>query len=453
MPILAGETLEYAAEVPFFLPLESDPTGPDGKLAHPWHDVGDGTTDELQVFLPGSLVFANATIAKIREVGHGRYALRLTQPQCVLGGAVLLRTNVDGTQRDFVVEVIGAASGDIPVGGDGYFVFLLSDHDDPIGAPRITGHEFLDGEVEIALPNGVLQNADVGDVVEFGDGSYGLKLTAASGQTALRGKAYIYVNVPGAQRFEGYITIMGAPTSGVSPTPPSTPTPASSSTVAPTPTPVVFIDHAEAAVNRLVEQFRGKPRIEAFLRALCEPLNELDKAAVDMITKMSIDNATGHQLELLRKKVGQPPADVPTETMRAFIRARIKTNKSSGLGNQILQIARLVLKGYAAQPEVSAAGDLRIRAHNHGYAAATLEIQGIDLDWELADFLLHLFLDVAIGTAINIQLVFFAQHDDVRDDHARAFTLGSVSEDIDEGLGLGDTTNADTGGVLAAAME
>lgn len=450
--ILAGETFEYAAEVPFFLPLDSDPTGPDGLTLHAFHDVGDGTTDEVQVFIPGALVFANATIAKIREVGHGRYALRLTHAQSLLGGAVLLRTNVAGTQRDFVVEVIGQASGDIPVGGDGYFVFYLPDAVDPIGAPPITGHAFAPGEVELCLPNGVYANATVGDIAEFGDGGYGLKLTAAAGQTLLRGKAYLYANVAGAQRFEGYITILGAPTAGTSPPPPPPPPPGPS--VVLTPSPVVFVDHGDAAVNRLVEQFRGKPRIEAFLRALCEPMNDLDQAFVDMITKTSIDNAVGDQLEQLRKKVGQPPADVPTETMRAFIRARIRTNKSSGLGNQILQIARLVLKAYAAQPAVLAAGDLRIRAHNHGYAGATLEIQGVDLDWTLADFLLHSFLQVAIGTAIDVQLVFFVQHGAVYDDHsARPFTLGDVNAAVAEGLGLGDVNDPTTGGVLAAAME
>jgi hypothetical protein len=216
----------------------------------------------------------------------------------------------------------------------------------------------------------------------------------------------------------------------------------------------IEIAHADAAVDRLALQFR-KPIMMALVRAYCSPMVELEQAFVDLITLRTIDVATGATLELLAKLVGQrliPGLD--EETLRAFIRARIRTNRSSGLGDQILRIARLVLTDYAALPDVEAAGELSLSISNSGTAAYELRVNGIDLTWDLATVLAQDFLRVATGDGIRALLEFDVFDDDEFDVHDRSFTLDDASDigSITDGAGFGDALGADVGGHLTAVI-
>lgn len=250
--IAVGETQAYAAEVPFYLPSANPLVGVTG---HVWHDAGGGVTDELQVMVPGGS-FINATIAKIVEKGFGRYALQLSSGQCTTSGVVYVRTTSvylanapSQAQPAFETEVIGATGGELGVALQGIFPFYLPNATDPIFGTPVIGHSFSAGEVLISLPNSTYADANLANVVAIGNGAYALVLSPTD--TATRGKAYLYVNVSGAQRFEDFITILGvgyAP----SPTPPA-PTPIP---IPPTTAPQFFADHASLAISRLCQQFK-----------------------------------------------------------------------------------------------------------------------------------------------------------------------------------------------------
>lgn len=227
--IALGETDETAAEIPFKLPTGADPVGTGFTgYGFPETFVGSGVTDQVQYLLPGSLVWKDATIAKIFEIGFGRYVYRLIASECTTAGVVKLRAYVPGNdvngvplaQPDNVQETIGPQGGEIAVGGSDYFMFFLPNGSDPVYGSPISVHTFVTGEAKLRLPSGVYANADVTQVQNFGNGWWGLLMRTGI-ETISRGKAFLYVNVAGSQPFEGYITIL-SPTAGSSDSVPPT---------------------------------------------------------------------------------------------------------------------------------------------------------------------------------------------------------------------------------------
>ncbi len=87
--IAVGASGEEAA-CPFSLVVTSTGLGTAG---HAWNDVGGGLTDELKVRIPGG-AYANATIARIVEIGGGNYEYQLTSAESVAGGKVYYYPNV-----------------------------------------------------------------------------------------------------------------------------------------------------------------------------------------------------------------------------------------------------------------------------------------------------------------------------------------------------------------------
>lgn len=245
--IALGETDPTAAEVPFELPLEANPLN--GLTGHVF------APGEAMMKLPGSGVWIDAR-TQIVEKGYGRYAIQLTAAQCELAGAVLYDVVVAIAEPDRGFEMIGTLGGDIAIGADGFVWFYLANSADPINGAPVTGHVFAGGEVRVCLPAGVYHDATVANIIEGGNGLYALRLDSTIGETGRRGKVYLYASVAGAQRFEGYSTILGAAAPAV--TPPGPP-----------PIPLVpvgtlakaypAIDHVQAALDMLPQQFRGDP--------------------------------------------------------------------------------------------------------------------------------------------------------------------------------------------------
>lgn len=247
--IALNELSEYAAEVPFTLPLVTDPLS--GLTGHVWVDAGDGTTAQVQIRLPGG-AWANATISKIVEKGYGRYAVRLTAVQCAVAGSVLIYANVATAQPYRGYEPIGEGSGDILVGGSGHLTVYMANESDPVFGAPVTGHVWTLGQFRVCYPNGVYQDAVVADITELGNGLYTLSL--ASSQTLTRGKVYYQASIPGAQRFEAYAVILTGAVALITPSVPA-PTPIAVPVTSSSP---LYYDHTTRALNRLCEQFKVK---------------------------------------------------------------------------------------------------------------------------------------------------------------------------------------------------
>lgn len=250
--IALNETNEYAAEVAFTLPLESDPlTGLTGYTF---------TLGEVQIKLPGQ-PWANADLVKIVEKGYGRFCVRLTAAQTMVAGDVFVRATVSGTQYYLGSDVIGLLGGDIQESSStGSVSFYLPLATDPINGTPLLAYDWTEGgtypsttpRVRVCLPDAVYVDADVALIETVGYGGFKLNLSAA--HTVKRGKVFVWAEVPGYQRSEGYCTILGIGTAGGgSPTPPG-PTPVP---VPITPDDATYTNQVALGLNRLAEQFRS----------------------------------------------------------------------------------------------------------------------------------------------------------------------------------------------------
>lgn len=109
--------------------------------------------------------------------------------------------------------------------------------------------------------------------------------------------------------------------------------------------------HLTIARGLLVQQFKDQPLIEALLDAIVRPAQPIEDALQELLVERSVDTAEGVQLDALGAIVGVDRAGLTDEPYRSRIRARVAANKSSGLINELLIIALLVVADASATVE------------------------------------------------------------------------------------------------------
>lgn len=111
--------------------------------------------------------------------------------------------------------------------------------------------------------------------------------------------------------------------------------------------PVRETEHVARGLARLIEQFKNKPRIEALLTSYLDEVQLLSDAIWSVIVGRLIDQAVGYQLTVLSRLVGESVRLEDDDRQRVLVRARIAVNSSRGRGNDILNVATLLLDGIA----------------------------------------------------------------------------------------------------------
>lgn len=106
-----------------------------------------------------------------------------------------------------------------------------------------------------------------------------------------------------------------------------------------------------AARARLPIQFRGKPKLEAWLCTLATPAQEIEDTLVDLLGR-SIDTSVGYILDTIGKIVGQARNGLSDDDYRPYLRARIATNRSGGTTENLIRIARLVVNVFDTTMQV-----------------------------------------------------------------------------------------------------
>lgn len=105
------------------------------------------------------------------------------------------------------------------------------------------------------------------------------------------------------------------------------------------------LDHADEALALLLQQYKGKEKIEALLSCYMAEIQELETVFHDLYTAFKLDDAVGDQLDILGKTVGEQRKDRDDDTYRIFVRARIAVNKSKGTIEELLNILRIISAG------------------------------------------------------------------------------------------------------------
>lgn len=109
--------------------------------------------------------------------------------------------------------------------------------------------------------------------------------------------------------------------------------------------------HVAAGLNRLLEQFHEKPRIEAILGRLMEMIQVAEDVSWQLLRERYLDPIDGHGpaegvlLDGLGLIVGEPRADREDDRYRAALRVRILVNRSDGKLEQLIDILSLLAEG------------------------------------------------------------------------------------------------------------
>ncbi len=98
-------------------------------------------------------------------------------------------------------------------------------------------------------------------------------------------------------------------------------------------------DHEDRAEQLIIERYR-KERIVALLRSWVARVQDLEDTFWDLHTKRALGSAEGATLDLLGKIVGQPRDNRSDTVYRLWIAARILVNRSSGMPEQLIAIAK-----------------------------------------------------------------------------------------------------------------
>lgn len=115
-------------------------------------------------------------------------------------------------------------------------------------------------------------------------------------------------------------------------------------------------EHIVQAINHLIEAFRFGPRNQGCLAGVGAQLQELEGAYWAMYNAFDGDTATGDQLDLLGKLVGEGRQGRIDDDYRAAVKVRIKVNCSDGSLPTLLTIAEMMVVGAninASEPAVA----------------------------------------------------------------------------------------------------
>lgn len=108
--------------------------------------------------------------------------------------------------------------------------------------------------------------------------------------------------------------------------------------------------HAAEAMANIIAFFGNEtPRTQAFVEACAAQVQELEDAFWGLLTAFNLDTATGDQLLLLGRLVGEPQLGRSDEDFRAGIRARLMVNRSNGKAEEFYAIARALVPSLGVQ--------------------------------------------------------------------------------------------------------
>jgi AcrR family transcriptional regulator len=98
----------------------------------------------------------------------------------------------------------------------------------------------------------------------------------------------------------------------------------------------------DAAVNNLPAGLYGKPRLEAFVRALAHGCQVLEDEIAARALALGLDTANDADLDLLGSIVGERREGLDDADYRRFIAARLLARKCNGTPDELLAILELI---------------------------------------------------------------------------------------------------------------
>jgi hypothetical protein len=104
-----------------------------------------------------------------------------------------------------------------------------------------------------------------------------------------------------------------------------------------------ILTHIADAKKRLIQQYKGKPRIESLVEAFVQDFQNLETVGKDLNENRSIDTATGNTLDRLGDIVGlDRESGQSDDDYRILLKSKIGQNVSQGEPERIIDIARVL---------------------------------------------------------------------------------------------------------------
>lgn len=95
-------------------------------------------------------------------------------------------------------------------------------------------------------------------------------------------------------------------------------------------------------LDNLVQQFKSKENLEAFLTAFLDQCQDVENASFELIDERTLDAAVGAQLDGIGEIVGLDRGGLSDEDYRTRLRVQIRINKSDGTIDTLLGIVALL---------------------------------------------------------------------------------------------------------------
>lgn len=193
--------------------------------------------------------------------------------------------------------------------------------------------------------------------------------------------------------------------------------------------------HCSRARDRLLSQFHGRPRLEAFVSACVAPFQEIELAAWQLVAERTIETALHHALRVLAHLVGIRGYDAALDSLlRRFVRACILARRSGGSPDELLDVAGVF----------SGSASLELRNYYPGCVVVRL-LEPLDADGHEAAILGLLIRRAALA---GVRIVAEVPIDEVD----LTFTLSSDvdADQLSDDLGLADDDETIGGSLMFA---
>lgn len=99
-------------------------------------------------------------------------------------------------------------------------------------------------------------------------------------------------------------------------------------------------DILKEGIEKLLEQFKGKPNIESTLKAYLLEIQELEDTWFELLNERNVYDAVGIQLDLIGAIVVEPRQGRDDEAYRLAILNRIGLNNSEGTPNNVMSLLK-----------------------------------------------------------------------------------------------------------------
>lgn len=107
-----------------------------------------------------------------------------------------------------------------------------------------------------------------------------------------------------------------------------------------------IVSHCQAAIDRLLEQFKGKPDLETLICIFADQVQEVEQALTDVRAYRSIETSLGDQLDQNGADYGEYREGEADDDYRRRLRAAAALTASIGAGDELLEILITLDNGY-----------------------------------------------------------------------------------------------------------